>query len=162
MNHINFLFELLIHIKKHNNVPVLKNEAILTETELNELENIIKDKYLIMLKKNLTYVTNNLFIVLELGTDLKLENEFKNAINTLISTKEGLIEFLRSYMYPDMGRFLESEIRNASHFSDMETIKKMIDDNYDEIEDIFEVKKFLKEYECGKLTQPNIDLTTFI
>ena len=103
-----------------------------------------------MLKKHLNYVINNLFTVFELGTNLKLENEFKNAINNLISTKEGLMDFLKSYMYPDMDQFLESEIKNASHFSDMEIIKERIDENYDEIKDVFEVKKFLKEYEMWK------------
>ena len=150
MNHLNFLFELLIHIKKHNNLPGLKNEVILTEIEINELENIIKDKYVLMLKKHLNYITCDIINVFELGRDLKLENEFRNAINNLISTKEGLLEFLKSYMYPDMNSFLESEISNASHFSNMETIKEKIDDNYDEIKNVFEVKKFIKEYDLWK------------
>ena len=150
MNHLNFLFELFIHIKNHNNLSGLKNEVILTETELNELENIIKDKYILMLKKHLNYITYNIINVFELGRDLKLENEFRNAIDNLISTKEGLLQFLKSYMYPDMNSFLESEISNASHFSNMETIKEKIDENYDEIKDVFEVKKFLKEYEMWK------------
>ena len=152
MNHINFLFELLIYVKRHNNVPILKNEAILTETELNELENIIKDKYSLMLKKDLNYVTNNINNVFKIGRNLNLENEFKNTIDNLISTKEGLIEFFKSYMYPDMDRFLEHEINTASNFSNMETIKERIDENYDEIKDIFEVKKFLKEYDLWKQT----------
>lgn len=150
MNHLNFLFELFIHIKNHNNLSGLKNEVILTETELNELENIIKDKYILMLKKHLNYITYNIINVFELGRDLKLENEFRNAIDNLISTKEGLLQFLKSYMYPDMNSFLESEISSASHFSNMETIKEKIDENYDEIKDVFEVKKFLKEYEMWK------------
>lgn len=150
MNHLQFLFELLIHIKNHNTVPVLKNEAILTEAEINELENIIKHKYIIMLKKHLNYVTNDLINVYELGESLNLDNEFKNAIDNLISTKEGLIEFLKSYMYLDMNSFIEYEISIASNFSNMETIKERIDENYDEIKDIFEVKKFLKEYEMWK------------
>lgn len=150
MNHLNFLFELFIHIKNHNNLSGLKNEVILTETELNELENIIKDKYILMLKKHLNYITYNIINVFKLGRDLKLENEFRNAIDNLISTKEGLLQFLKSYMYPDMNRFLESEISDASHFSNMETIKEKIDENYDEIKDVFEVKKFLKEYEMWK------------
>lgn len=150
MNHLNFLFELFIHIKNHNNLSGLKNEVILTETELNELENIIKDKYILMLKKHLNYITYNIINVFKLGRDLKLENEFRNAIDNLISTKEGLLQFLKSYMYPDMNSFLESEISDASHFSNMETIKEKIDENYDEIKDVFEVKKFLKEYEMWK------------
>lgn len=150
MNHLNFLFELFIHIKNHNNLSGLKNEVILTETELNELENIIKDKYILMLKKHLNYITYNIINMFELGRDLKLENEFRNAIDNLISTKEGLLQFLKSYMYPDMNSFLESEISSASHFSNMETIKEKIDENYDEIKDVFEVKKFLKEYEMWK------------
>lgn len=150
MNHLNFLFELFIHIKNHNNLSGLKNEVILTETELNELENIIKDKYILMLKKHLNYITYSIINVFKLGRDLKLENEFRNAIDNLISTKEGLLQFLKSYMYPDMNSFLESEISDASHFSNMETIKEKIDENYDEIKDVFEVKKFLKEYEMWK------------
>ena len=152
MNHINFLFELLIYVKRHNNVPILKNEANLTETELNELENIIKDKYSLMLKKDLNYVTNNINNVFKIGRNLNLENEIKNTIDNLISTKEGLIEFFKSYMYPDMDRFLEHEINTASNFSNMETIKERIDENYDEKNDIFEVKKFLKEYDLWKQT----------
>ena len=150
MNNLNFLFELLIHIKRHNNVPGLKNEAILAETEINELENIIKDKYLLMLNKHSNYITTDIFNVFELGRDLKLENEFKNAIDNLISTKDGLLEFLKSYMYIDMNSFLKSEISNASQFSNMETIKKRIDENYDEIKDVLEVKKFIKEYDMWK------------
>lgn len=152
MNHLNFLFELLIHIKNHNNLSGLKNEVILTETELNELENIIKDKYVLMLKKHLNYITYDIINVFELGRNLKLENEFRNAIDNLISTKEGLLQFLKSYMYPDMNSFLEPEISNASHFSNMETIKEKIDENYDEIKDVFEVKKFIKEYDLWKKT----------
>ena len=150
MNHLQFLFELLIHIKNHNTVPVLKNEAILTESEINELEKIIKHKYSIMLKKHLNYVTNDLINVFELGKSLNLDNEFKNTIDNLISTKDGLIEFLKSYMYPDMNSFIEYEISIASNVSNMETIKEKIDENYDEIKDKFEVKKFLKEYELWK------------
>ena len=150
MDHINFLFELVVYVKKHNNVPGLKNEAILTETQINKLENIIKDKYSIMLKEDLNYVTNHIFNVFELGVDLKLENEFKNAIDNLISTKEGIINFLKSFIYPDMDSFIDSEISNASSFSNMETIKEKIDENFDEIKDVLEVKKFLKEYEIWK------------
>ena len=53
-------------------------------------------------------------------------------------------------MYLDMNSFLEHEISIASSFSNMETIKERIDENYDEIKDIFEVKKFLKEYDMWK------------
>lgn len=150
MNNLNFLFELLIHIKRHNNISVLKNEAILSETELNELENIIKEKYIIMLNKHSNYITTYIFNVFELGRDLKLENEFKNSIDNLISTKDGLLEFLKSYIYPDMNRYFESEISNASQFSNMETIKERIDENYDELKDVLEVKKFIKEYDMWK------------
>lgn len=150
MNQLNFLFELLIHVKKHNYVPGLKNEAILTEIEINKLEDIIKDKYRIMIKKHLDYVKSNLFNVLELGKDLNLEKEVENTINNLISTEEGLIEFLKSYMYPDMNSFLEHEIINLSAFTSMETIKEKIDDYYDEIKDVLEVKKFIKEYDIWK------------
>ncbi|WP_406537115.1 hypothetical protein, partial [Methanobrevibacter sp.] len=96
------------------------------------------------------YITTDIFNVFELGRDLKLENEFKNAIDNLISTKDGLLEFLKSYMYIDMNSFLKSEISNASQFSNMETIKKRIDENYDEIKDVLEVKKFIKEYDMWK------------
>ena len=150
MDHINFLFELLVHVKKHNYIPGLKNEVILTETQINKLENIIKDKYSMMLEEDLNYVTNHIFNVFELGRYLKLENEFKNAIDNLISTKEGLIDFLKSFIYPDMDSFIDVEISNASNFSNMETIKEKIDENYDEIKDVPEVKKFLKEYEIWK------------
>ena len=44
MNNLNFLFELLIHIKRHNNVPGLKNEAILAETEINERHEVFGSK----------------------------------------------------------------------------------------------------------------------
>lgn len=150
MDHINFLFELLIHIQKHNNLSGLKNEVILKNTEIDELKKIITDKYRFMLNENFDYMKQDLRNILQLGMELKLENEVKNFVDMMISSNDGLIEFLRTIMYPDMDHFLEHEIREISYFTSMEKIKIKIDENYDDLKEVFEIKKFLKEYEIWK------------
>ena len=150
MNHLNFLFELLIHIEKHNFIPNMQNEIILTEIQINKLKSIIKNKYHQMILKEFEYIKSNLVQILELGKDLELENDVNEIINILLSSNYGLITFLWSFMYPDMNKFIDSEIRNISYYVNMEKIKKNIDENYDELKDTFEIKKFLKEYEIWK------------
>jgi len=159
MNHLNFLFELLIHIEKHNFIPNMQNEIILTEIQINQLKSIIKNKYHQMILKEFEYIETNLLEVLELGKDLELENDVNEIINILFSTDKGVITFLSYFMYPGMNNFIESEIRNISYYTNMEKIKMKIDENYDELKDLFEIKKFLKEYDIWKKNQQKFQST---
>lgn len=149
INNLDFLYKLITHIENNNIIEYYEHdEIILSEREINELKEIILEKFKIMLKTQNEYAEENIIGVIKLGTQLELNAEVDNFINELISTKIGLLILLNSFISSKSERFYETEIQKMSDLIvDLNIIKQQIDKHYEEIKDKLVVKKFLKGYE---------------
>ena len=145
-NHLNFLFELIIHIERHNFISAWETNEILTKTQIDKLKKLIKDKFRIMLNSYPKYINDDLVRMLDLGLTLELDSEVNDFIHKSISTTEGLLMFLESFISSDSKEFSEYEIAKLDTITNLNPIKEKIDENYEEIKNEIIVEKFLKGY----------------
>lgn len=149
---IYFIFKLIKFIELNKFLPYEK-EPLFSESEINELKDIVKTKYPKFISEYSKNPNKYFRLYLDIGTyfDLKFIND--EFIKDLISSKEGLILFLDSLVNVNMKHFIESEISNIEYFAGMETIYEKINEYEEDLKDLDVVKKFLKDYEIFKSTK---------
>ena len=144
-NNIILLFEILDNIKMKNYLPYNYDELILENHELDVLTGISKKKFN-KISTNSFIVKNHLKELLYIGVELNLENKNKYIIDELISTSNGLLILLESFMpIKENSSFLLMNMEELNKYKNVEEIKQLID-NDESIKNEFIVKIFLEGY----------------
>lgn len=144
-NNVILLFDILDTIKMKNYLPYTYDELILEDEEINDLTEIIKEKFN-KIPNNSFIIENKLSEVLYIGTKLNLESKNESIINDLISTSVGLLNLLNSFLpIKENSSFLLRNIEQLNEYKNIDEIKKLVD-NDDSIKDEFIVKIFLEGY----------------
>lgn len=143
-----FLYMLIKEIEKNNYIPYdYDAKELVSKFEINELKDIIKRKYDEDLIKNARNY-NNLDFIIAIGDELGLKNENDKIIKNLITTNDGLIFLLKSFLreYKESA-FLESDMKELNKHIDLDIIKNRTDENLDELQEEQIVINFLEGYE---------------
>ena len=128
-----------------NYLPYTYDELILEDEEINDLTEIIKEKFN-KIPNNSFIIENKLSEVLYIGTKLNLESKNESIINDLISTSVGLLNLLNSFLpIKENSSFLLRNMEQLNEYKNIDEIKKLVD-NDDSIKDEFIVKIFLEGY----------------
>lgn len=144
-NNVILLFDILDTIKMKNYLPYTYDELILEDEEINDLTEIIKEKFN-KIPNNSFIIENKLSEVLYIGTKLNLESKNESIINDLISTSVGLLNLLNSFLpIKENSSFLLRNMEQLNEYKNIDEIKKLVD-NDDSIKDEFIVKIFLEGY----------------
>lgn len=144
-NNVILLFDILDTIKMKNYLPYTYDELILEDEEINDLTEIIKEKFN-KIPNNSFIIENKLSEVLYIGTKLNLESKNESIINDLISTSVGLLNLLNSFLpIKENSSFLLRNMEQLNEYKNIDEIKKLVD-NDDSIKDEFIIKIFLEGY----------------
>lgn len=145
-NNVILLFEILDNIKMKNYLPYNYDELILENHELDVLTGISKKKFN-KISTNSFIVKNHLKELLYIGVELNLENKNKYIIDELISTSDGLLILLESFMpTKENSSFLLMNMEELNNYKNVEEIKHVVD-NDESIKKEFIVKIFLEGYD---------------
>ncbi len=145
-NNVILLFDILDNIKMKNYLPYNYDELILEDEEINDLTEIIKEKFN-KIPNNSFIIENKLSEVLYIGAKLNLESKNESIINNLISTSVGLLNLLNSFLpIKENSSFLLRDMEQLNEYKNIDEIKKLVD-NDDSIKDEFIVKIFLEGYD---------------
>lgn len=144
-NNVILLFDILDNIKMKKHLPYNYDELILEEDEITDLTEITKEKYN-KIPNNSFIIENKLIEVLYIGDKLDLESKNESIIDDLISTSEGLLNLLNSFLpIKENSSFLLRDMEQLNEYKNVDEIKQLID-NDDSIKDEFIVKIFLNGY----------------
>ena len=146
-NYMELLILLVLHFKEEFELDLEKSTgSLFNGKEVTELENILKNKFRVMIDSYSGYVETNIVEMLDVGMFLGFSLEVNEFFENYISSNENLLDFLKLFI-SGYENFSEREIQELSDFIDLNLIKDKIDENYDELKDEIVVDKFLKGYE---------------
>lgn len=144
-NNVILLFDVLDNIKMKNYLPYNYDELILEDEEITDLTEITKYKFN-EIPTNSFIIENKLGEVLYIGTKLDLESKNESIIEDLISTSDGLLNLLNSFLpIKENSNFLLRDMEQLNEYKNIDEIKKLVD-NDDSIKEEFIVKIFLEGY----------------
>lgn len=144
-NNIILLFDFLDGIKMKNYVPYNYDESLLTDSQINELTEIIKGKFN-EIESNSFVIENNLGEILFMGSKLNSKNKNDSIITELISTSNGLLKLLAAFL-PSRENSSQLSIcmNRLNKYKNVDEIKKLVDDD-ESIKNELIVKIFLEGY----------------
>ena len=144
-NNVIILYDLLDKIKIKKHLPYNYDELIIEDEEIEELTEITKEKFN-NIADNSYFIKNCLKEILYIGVNLNLENKNDSIIDVLISTSEGLLILLNSFLpIKENSNFLLKNMMELNEYKNVEEIKQLVD-NDESIKNEFFVKIFLEGY----------------
>lgn len=144
-NNVILLFDILDKIKMKNYLPYNYDELILEDGEIIDLTEITKEKFN-GISTNSFVIKTKLKDVLYIGVKLDLKSKNESIIDDLISTSDGLLNLLNSFLpIKENSDFLLMNMGKLNEYKNVDEIKQLIDDD-ESIKDKFIVRIFLEGY----------------
>ena len=148
-NNMILLYDLVDTIKQKNYNPLNHNEIILTDNQIKEFSEMLKEKF-DKISNNSYIVQNRLKEVLYIGDKLNLENKNNEIIDYLISTSSGILTLLNSFLFiNENSSLLLKNIETLNNYKNIDEIKQAIDKNGTINEEPI-VKNFFEGYKMFK------------
>ena len=147
-NNLNLLFVLIYTIEKDNRNIYAVNEKLLNPIDIKTLKEIIEKKIYKITDEELKNNLKRTLEIIGICKDLKFDEVKNHVVNAVISTDEGLINFLKLFFKEyESDNSLLSSIKNLNYFIDINRIKSIINEIPQQYKTQYPIKTFLDAYQ---------------